>query len=355
MNKVHIWLQTVYVYSCMMYDHLTKSKIKRIILPFEKSNRETLTVILIFTIDFRACYTLKSKKSKGLDEGIKLLKEALEIVEKRNNANIEESTILACFSSIDIFESHTNDGATNLFIQNQNRTEILQAIKNQCTTLIEKLENFKKDGAEITVDQMNIMDLFKDKKGPIMSKEIVRFINEGNVSAFDVTMKPKFSWDAFFVTLIGIGQVIGGGLLCVFSAGALSSLGMNLIIEGIQDGIEGIKGMVTGSFNWTAWAIGKAISILISVVSFGLTKGISWMKNGAKFSGFKETGKTFLKSFTKVGWKESAKHAMKYTAKTIVEQVAVELVGKAFDEVLEKSLKATLGLFKKEIENFLRK
>ena len=221
--------------------------------------------------------------------------------------------------------------------------------------MIEKLEGFKKDGAEIAVEQMNILDLFKDKKGPIMSKEIVRSINEGNVSAFDVKMKPKFSWDALFVTLIGIGQVIGGGLLCVFSAGALSSLGMHLITEGIQDSIEGIKGRIPGTFNWTAWVIGKVVSILISVVSFGLTKGISWMKNGAKFSGFKDTGRNFLKSFTKVGWKESAKHAMKYTAKTIVEQVAVDLMGKAFDVALEKSLKESIGLFKTDIEKLLRK
>ena len=267
---------------------------------------------------------------------------------------MEESTMLACFSKIDIFESHTNKGETNLMIQNQSKTEIIEAFKSQCKELKEKLEAFKKDDEEITVEMLNMMDLFKDKKGPIMSKEIYNFMNEGNVSAFDVKKKPKFSWNALWVTLIGIGQVIGGGLLCVFSAGALSSIGMNLIIEGIQDSIEGIKGMITGSFSMAAWLIGKAISLLISVVSFGLTKGISWLNNGAKFSGFKNVGSSFLKSFTKVGWKESAKQAMKFAAKTVMEQVAVELMGKAFDVALEQSLKSALQLFKTDIKNTLR-
>ena len=255
----------------------------------------------------RACYTLKSKQSKGFDDGIKFLGETIGILEKKIDSVIEESTMLACFSQIDIFEAHTKDGETNLLIQNQSKMEVLQAFKNQCSDLKTKLENFKKDDDDITVEQLNIMDLFKDKEGPIMSREIYNFMNEGNISAFDVKKKPRFCWNALWVTLLGIGQVIGGGLLCVFSAGTLSSIGMNLIIEGIQDSIEGIKGIVTGSFSMTAWLIGKAISLLITVVSFGLTKGISWFKNGAKFPGFKNIGSNLLKSFTKVGWKESAK------------------------------------------------
>ena len=262
--------------------------------------------------------------------------------------------MLSCFSNLNIFECHTSKGETNLIIQNQSKTEIIKAFENQCIALKEKLEAFKKDDEKITVEQLNMMDLFKDKKGPIMSKEIYSFMNEGNMSAFDVKKKPKFCWSALWVTLIGIGQVIGGGLLCVFSAGLLSSVGMNLIIEGIQDSIEGIKGMVTGSFSMAAWLIGKAISLLISVASFGLTKGISWMKNGRKFSGFKNVGSNFLKSFTKVGWKESAKQAMKFAAKTMVEQIAVELIGKAFDVALEKSLTSALNLFKTDIEKTLR-
>ena len=187
-----------------------------------------------------------------------------------------------------------------------------------------------------------------------MNKEIYSFINEGCVSAFDIKKKPKFSWNALWVTLIGIGQIIGGGFLCVFSAGTLSSIGMNFITEGIQDCIEGIKGMVTGTFDMAAWLIGKAISLVISVVSFGLTKGISWMKNGAKFSGLKKLGSNILKSFTKVGWKESAKNAMKYAAKSMIEQIATELIGKAFDETLKSSLKALLGSFKEDIKDDIR-
>merc|ERR1719225_1754542 len=92
----------------------------------------------------RACYTLKCQKSKGFDESIKLLEETIDKVDKRHNVNMEESTMLACFSKIDIFESHTNNGETNLMIQNQSKTEIIEAFKSQCKELKEKLEAFKK-------------------------------------------------------------------------------------------------------------------------------------------------------------------------------------------------------------------
>ena len=46
--------------------------------------------------------------------------------------------------------------------------------------------------------------------------------------------------------------------------------------------------------------------------------------------------------------------ALKFAGKTLVEQVAVELIGKAFDMALEKSLKSSLGLFKSDIEKTLR-
>ena len=88
---------------------------------------------------FRACYTLKCRGSKGLHESIGFLEETIETLKKRKCANIEESTLLMCFSQIDIFESHTSEDQTNLRIQNQSKLEILEAFLNHCEELKEKM------------------------------------------------------------------------------------------------------------------------------------------------------------------------------------------------------------------------
>merc|ERR1712038_514494 len=173
---------------------------------------------------------------------------------------------------------------------------------------------------------------------------------------FNIEKKWSFSWAAFWVTVLGVAQVIGGGLLCVFSAGAFSGLGLDLIMDGISDCFEGIKGLVTGTFNLTAWLIQKAISLVISVVSFGLAKGAKWIKNGCKFSksGIKTAGRTFLQCFTKVGWKQSAKQTLKYAGKKIVEQVALDLIGEGFQAALEKAVEEAVESFKPEIKSKLK-
>ena len=109
---------------------------------------------------------------------------------------------------------------------------------------------------------------------PILEEERKNFINDGHMMIFSVEKKWTWSWKAFFVTALGALQVAGGFLLATFSAGTLSKFGLDLIIEGFSDLVEGIKGIIEGGINLINWLISKAISIGISFLSFGSTSKI---------------------------------------------------------------------------------
>ncbi|KAK6290940.1 hypothetical protein J4Q44_G00386590 [Coregonus suidteri] len=66
-------------------------------------------------------------------------------------------------------------------------------------------------------------------------------------------------------------DVILGVLVCALSFGAGTQIGFSLISEGVSDMIEGITGMISGTFNWVQWAISKSISIGMSLLSAGFS------------------------------------------------------------------------------------
>lgn len=73
-------------------------------------------------------------------------------------------------------------------------------------------------------------------------------------------------WSIVSVALIGLAQMAAGFMIVACTAGALGS---GLISEGISDLITAVKSAITGSFSWAAWAIQKAISIAVSLISAG--------------------------------------------------------------------------------------
>lgn len=95
--------------------------------------------------------------------------------------------------------------------------------------------------------------------------EAYNLSSQGLIHVFAVEEEPSFSWEGLLEFYLGVLQIIGGALLTVFTCGTLALVGMGLITEGISDCIYGIKAMVTGEFSWTSRAIGKAISIGVSL------------------------------------------------------------------------------------------
>ena len=76
--------------------------------------------------------------------------------------------------------------------------------------------------------------------------------------------------------------------------------------------------MITGTFSWVQWAIGKAISLATSLLCFGIGKACKWFKTGGNV--FKGCFSKVACGFTTCGAKQSLKQALKYTAKTFAVQ-----------------------------------
>ena len=84
-----------------------------------------------------------------------------------------------------------------------------------------------------------------------------------------------FCWNGLWCFLLGCAQVVGGVALCAL-APALAAIGMTVVMEGISDCYEGIKGMLTGVFSWKEWAVSKATSLLLALLALGINKYFKW-------------------------------------------------------------------------------
>ena len=201
-------------------------------------------------------------------------------------------------------------------------------ITRQMEVRIQILQHFGKTMDE-TIDQVNKLKASDNVK--VVPTSILHFIPEADIVtneelyglrllglevAFTVKKKKKFSWQAFGVFLLGIGQAIAGVGITVLSGGTLTSFGMGLISEGVSDIIDGVQGMITGEFDLKDWAISKACSIAISVACGGVGKFIA---RGAKAAvkgvkaakGFRAGAKALAKSA------KAGKSAVKSGAKAV--------------------------------------
>ena len=184
-----------------------------------------------------------------------------------------------------------------------------------------------------------------------ISDQVV-FATEGHYLSFDVKEEPKKNrWNGFLCFLLGVGQIMAGVAVCAYSAGFASPVGLNLIMEGVSDCIEGAKGMITGTFSWVQWAIGKAISLATSLLCFGIGKACKWFKTGGNV--FKGCFSKLSSSLTTVGAKQSLKQALKYTAKTVALQAGMAMVDAGMEKMVEEATQQFFKTFKFK-EDFVR-
>ncbi|CAF3620392.1 unnamed protein product [Rotaria sp. Silwood1] len=76
--------------------------------------------------------------------------------------------------------------------------------------------------------------------------------------------KSWWDWNGFAVTMIGLVQVIAEAVLVAFG---LTQIGNALISEGVSNMAE-----LSGTFSWKEWAIQKAISFGLSMLTVGIGK-----------------------------------------------------------------------------------
>ncbi|XP_050928370.1 uncharacterized protein LOC108895197 [Lates calcarifer] len=298
--------------------------------------------------------TIKQKKEDYLTKARDDLNKAQESLKYLS----EECMVCLQFVKMSSAES-ANSNPTSLEKQLTTRCKMLGFFDKNIDEAIKKLEEIKdKDGGAIAKKSPTFSLVSGDDEE--LQVEAYNLFSRGLKYVFAVEEEPRFPWGALAVFFLGILQIIGGALLTVFTCGTLASVGMGLITEGISDCITGIESMVTGEFSWKSWAIGKAISIGVSLIGFGVGKLIA---KGFKMSKLliKRFGKElkslpkFLSKQAKDGLCAVAKtnmvNVVKHTAKKVVEEVISYGFGKAEQALLTQILDGIKDEVKRGVVN----
>ncbi|XP_058250657.1 uncharacterized protein LOC131355984 isoform X1 [Hemibagrus wyckioides] len=310
----------------------------------------------------QAYITINMAREGYKSEACSLLKEA----EKAIDVYISETTRTLSFCSLSVtpdFEPH-HSGSCNFQTQMQARMNIFNSWKQNIKKILDMLGSGNGDfrTKELTLYSLSAEEDF------VSSSELGLFRNYGLAVVFEVKQKPKFSFDALICCFLGVIQVVAGVLICVWSAGSMSSFGLGLISEGVSDMIYGVMGMINGTFDWASWAISKAISIGISLACGGfrvLKQSFSSVKNAASniLNGTKSlksvassalrSGKNVFVSACKsaksmvsstgiknISWnvvKPTLKHACKYA----VQELAIQGVNTALNTCMDATIQKT--------------
>ena len=257
-------------------------------------------------------------------------------------------------------KSHTDQESvveeSPLAIQINTKFQIYNFYQKNIEEAISKLNECKND--DVDAVESSIFALVSDPDSQTQD-ELYILWQHGLINLYSIEKKPKFSWEGLVIFLLGALQIVAGIALTVFSAGALSNIGMGLIVEGVSDVIDGVIAMATSEFSWEQWAISKAIGIAISLMGFGIGKIIS-----KGFKGFKVAVKsiskelkalpTLAKSQVKGGltqvMKENLKNAGKYAGKELAEESVMRGLQFAQDAIVGEFMGIVKETIKSSIE-----
>ena len=198
--------------------------------------------------------------------------------------------MMACYisSANGKFTPH-NEGETKFKRQLEIRNSLIWL--DYTNKAVEKLQKLKDDGEDAVTEEKGTFALI-EKPSHLEENELQELFNEGLQVVYEVKKKPRFCISALICALIGALQVFAGVLVCALSFGSATQICLGLISEGVSDIIAGVEGMIKGTFDRAEWAISKAISIGMSLISAGFSKikdaacavakGIKGVLTGAK-------------------------------------------------------------------------
>lgn len=300
----------------------------------------------------QAYITLNLRKGDYIAEAKELLEEAQSAVD----VYLSESTNTMMFCNLSVTSGfvphHTN---SNLQIQMQARMTIFKSWKRYIESALTTLRQLDGSEGDAEVEDSSVYHLSKDKD-LITTNELMMLYENGLSTVFEVKKKPEFCYDALACFVLGALQVAAGVLVCALSCGGASQFGLGLICEGVSDMIQGIKGMIQGGFDWAEWAISKAISIGLSLISGGfsrLKKAASAVRSGTKglIAGAKTSAYTVKQCFLKAGkyalqelGKQGCVSALSYTAEKAFNAFFQNVLRKVFEEKVLSLIKANRNL-----------
>ncbi|KAI2646854.1 Nuclear migration and anchoring protein unc-84 [Labeo rohita] len=260
------------------------------------------------------------------------------------------------------------------------RMSIFKSWMTYIDNALDKLKELEKSNSDAITEDCSVYTL-SGEKNFIITNEMRSMLDSGLCVVFEVKKKPKFSLDALLCFILGVVQVLAGVLVCGLTLGTASQFGLGLISEGVSDMINGIEGMIKGTFDWASWAISKSISIGLSLITAGFsvikksvtqvfkvtksllngTKSFSsvasdFIKSGrAIFTSFKgtvrsglscvgkESFKSTLKNMTSsTVLKQNFKYATKYAGQELMKKSVLTAMNYAIDAALQEVLKKIL-------------
>lgn len=344
------------------------------------SSHEIYSAVALYN---QAFITINLQKKDYKSKAKQLLKRANDLVDVYLSES--SNTMVSCNLSVTSdFEPH-HKGSTNFQMQMEARMNIFKSWKGYIENALKKLDELEKINNDAITEESSVYTL-SEQTNYITTNELEALYDYGLGIVFEVKKKPKFCIDALICFILGVIQVVAGVLVCALSFGTASQFGLGLISEGVSDMISGIKGMVEGSFSWAEWAISKAISIGMSLLSAGFSaikKVCSTAKSlidGTKtfgsladdvinsgkhlFKSVKGTAQkavsgTFRETMKKVAsstaLKQNFKHASKYALQEIGKQAVTTALNYAVDEGVQAFFRVLIqNTFKQSVSSALQ-
>ncbi|XP_077065732.1 uncharacterized protein LOC143718601 [Siphateles boraxobius] len=290
-------------------------------------------------------------------DAMKLLEEA----KKSIDVYVSEvsNTMVSCNLSVTGNKDQSSDN-NNFQSQMEARMNIFKSWKTYIDNALDKLKELEKNNSDAITEDCSVY-MLSEEKNFIITNELRSLYDYGLGVVFEVKKKPKFCIDALICFILGVLQVLAGILVCALTFGTASKFGMGLISEGVSDMVNGIKGMIKGTFDWVSWAISKSLSIGLALLTAGFsvikkavtplfeatksllngTKSFSsvaseFIKSGnAVFTSFKGNVKSGLSSLGKESFKSGMKNM---TSSTVLRQNFKLATNYAVQEIEKKTV-----------------
>ncbi|VDI42743.1 Hypothetical predicted protein [Mytilus galloprovincialis] len=280
----------------------------------------------------------------------------------------EEAVLCLTLSSSMNDENNNEKVVSGTVSQFNSRCQIINYFEENIKSALQQLIECQKTNKEATVEGTSIFTiaLGDDTSSKKIETEIYLFWEMGLTEVIFVKERKPFCWKGMLVIALGVLQIAVGAVIIASTSGLLTQLGWGLVAEGVND-------ICTGAFAvWKrdqefmkSWMIGKAVSIAVSVASFGYgqvkkaTDGVKGVKAtvAAVKQHFKTGAEKVITEFKSMGSMMSSKSFAPVFKTTCVEvgldvgqklssrggkyllEVVQEKVTTHFDKIAEKSIR----------------
>lgn len=263
----------------------------------------------------------------------------------------------------------TASKAPNSKITRETRKDYQTKIEEYVTQLIESFRyaaGYLKSTGALKSDYRHLSAYFEAGSVPT---ELVRFDHLSMAEVIQMNeSKSLFDPRALLVAIFGLMQVGAGILLAIYSGGALANVAIGLIGEGISDVMFAITAGLTKSFTWKSYAINKALSMTITVATYGIGLLASSLASraaakastqvGAEVAAdasvtVAQTATTRTAQSTLIASKSSmaiAKSIGKTTLTQLSKQLAITTTALVFDQALDQLAVEYSSLLKSKIK-----